>query len=101
MSKSDLSERCYAMLHRIPKGKVTTYKILAEALGTKGYRAVGQILKRNPNPISCPCHRVVSSDGKIGGFLFGHEKKISLLEEEGVKIKNRRLVELRDVLHEF
>lgn len=99
MSKSSLAERCYAMLHLIPKGKVTTYKLLAEALGTKGYRAVGQVLKRNPNPIICPCHRVVSSDGKIGGFALGVGKKIELLEGEGINVKKGRVVDLKRVLY--
>ena len=96
-----LAKECYKLLHKIPKGKVTTYKVLAGALGTKGYRAIGQILKRNPNPISCPCHRVVSSDGKIGGFAFGSAKKIELLGGEGVNIKNGIIVDLKGALHEF
>jgi methylated-DNA-[protein]-cysteine S-methyltransferase len=99
MSDSSLAERCYKFLHRIPKGKVTTYKILGDALGTKGYRAIGQILKKNPNPISCPCHRVVLSDGKIGGFAFGATKKSKLLEGEGVIIQDNRIFNFADILY--
>jgi methylated-DNA-[protein]-cysteine S-methyltransferase len=99
MSDNSLAERCYEFLHKIPRGKVSTYKILGDSLGTKGYRAIGQILKKNPNPISCPCHRVVLSDGKIGGFAFGAAKKVELLEGEGVKIENNRIFNFANILY--
>lgn len=77
-------ERCYALLRKVPRGKVTTYKALAEALGTKAYRAVGQAMNRNPYAPQVPCHRVVASDGSIGGFAHGTKKKIEMLKKEGV-----------------
>ena len=59
-------ELIWALLKEIPKGKITTYKIIAEKLGSKGYRAVGNACKRNPYAPTIPCHRVVNSNGKIG-----------------------------------
>lgn len=90
------AERVYEELKNVPKGKVTTYKILAEKLGTKAYRAVGAALKNNPYAPEVPCHRVVASDGSIGGFMgkkSGKEidKKINMLLEEGVEIIKGRI----------
>lgn len=85
------ADRVYEELRKVPKGKVTTYKLLAEKLGTKAYRAVGSALKNNPYAPEVPCHRVIKSDGSIGGFMGkmnGEEvaKKIVLLRNEGVEI---------------
>lgn len=95
------NERCYALLLKIPKGRVTTYKAIAEALGTKAYQAVGNAMNRNPNPVSVPCHRVVNSDGQLGGYAFGSERKVELLVDEGVQIKDNRVVDFKMVLFEF
>lgn len=70
----------------IPKGKVTTYKALAQACNTKAYRAIGQICKRNPHAPRVPCHRVIKNNGELGGYAFGIQKKIELLKREGVTI---------------
>jgi methylated-DNA-[protein]-cysteine S-methyltransferase len=75
----------YDLLLKIPAGKVSTYGDLAKALGNPlASRQVGRILARNPNPIKVPCHRVVMSDGKIGGYFYGSDRKRELLEEEGI-----------------
>jgi methylated-DNA-[protein]-cysteine S-methyltransferase len=75
----------YDLLLKIPAGKVSTYGDLAKALGNPlASRQVGRILGRNPNPIKVPCHRVVMSDGKIGGYFYGSDRKRELLEEEGI-----------------
>ena len=95
------NERCYALLLKVPKGRVTTYKAIAEALGTKAYQAVGNAMNRNPNPVTVPCHRVVNSDGQLGGYAFGTERKIELLIAEGVLISNNRVVDFKTVLFEF
>ncbi len=98
------SERCYALLKRVPKGKITTYKILAETLNTKAYRAVGMAMKSNPFPIRIPCHRVICSNGFIGSYTSKNkkdiQKKIALLKAEGVKIKNDK-IDLDKYLHKF
>ncbi len=101
-----LSENVYELCRKIPAGKISTYKALAEESNTKSYRAIGQALKRNPNPISTPCHRIVSSSGLIGGFKgknSGKEikEKIKLLEKEGVKVKNNKVVDFEKALHKF
>src|SRR3989344_3450515 len=82
------STRVYTLLKKVPRGRVTTYKALAEALGTKAYRAVGNALNKNPHAPIVPCHRVVKSDGSIGGYSEGVRKKIKLLEKEGVVVRN-------------
>lgn len=90
--RMSLAEQVYLKLREVPRGKVTTYKWLAEVAGSKGYQAIGQILKRNSDAPRTPCHRVVSSSGKIGGFwgeMSGKriEEKIRMLEQEGVEVK--------------
>lgn len=76
----------YDILVRIPEGKVTTYGDIAKALGHPGAsRAIGRILNKNPNPIVVPCHRVVMSDGSIGGYAFGKARKKELLKKEGLR----------------
>ena len=90
--------RCYQKLVLIPKGKVSTYGALAKSLNSKAYRAVGNAMAKNPNPISVPCHRVVRSDGSIGGYAYGVRKKIQLLKKEGIKIKNNKVVDFEDRL---
>lgn len=71
---------------RIPYGKTVTYQELARIIGKpKGSRAVGQALRRNPIPIIIPCHRVIKSNGDLGGFGLGIELKKRLLSLEGVQ----------------
>ncbi|MGB9732294.1 MAG: methylated-DNA--[protein]-cysteine S-methyltransferase [Candidatus Micrarchaeia archaeon] len=69
---------------KIPKGETRSYKEIAKLVGRPlAYRAVGNALKKNPLPVEIPCHRVIRSDGKIGGYSFGgEEKKRDLLERE-------------------
>jgi methylated-DNA-[protein]-cysteine S-methyltransferase len=75
----------YTLLTEIPPGKVSTYGDIAKALGhPKASRLIGRIIANNPNPISVPCHRVVKSNGEIGGFMYGEQKKREILEEEGI-----------------
>ncbi len=78
----------WAVCAKIPKGKVSTYTKIARAIDKpKAARAVGNALNKNPHA-SVPCHRVIRSDGSIGGFAHGTKKKIEMLRKEGVKIKN-------------
>lgn len=85
------AQRCYQLLKTVPQGKVITYKALAQALGTKAYRAVGTALNKNPYAPHVPCHRVVNADGRLGGFAEGERRKASLLRKEGVIIRNGRV----------
>ena len=89
-----LSTRVYKKLLQVPKGKITTYGELSKAVGLKnGQRAIGMIMKKNPFPVIVPCHRVVKSDGKIGGFVYGERVKSQMLIKEGIKIKNGKIVD--------
>ncbi|MEK9155063.1 MAG: MGMT family protein [Patescibacteria group bacterium] len=79
-------DRVLTIVAAIPRGKVATYKQVAIAAGNPGAaRAVGSIMKTNFNP-DIPCHRVIRSDGKTGGYNRGEERKIERLREEGVAI---------------
>ena len=84
-SRAIKNEDVYNLLKKIPAGKVSTYGDLAKALGNPtASRTIGRILGNNPNPIKVPCHRIVMSDGKLGGYMYGILKKRELLENEGV-----------------
>ena len=85
------NERCYSILIKVPKGKVTTYKAIANKLNTKAYRAVGNAMNKNPNAPKVPCHRVVNTDGKLGGYASGLKNKIKILKKEGVIIKGDKI----------
>ena len=87
----NFNEKVWTLCSKIPKGKVTTYKIIASKLGTKAYRAVGNALKANPYAPEVPCHRVIKSNGEVGGFARGTKNKIRLLKKEGVKIKDNKI----------
>lgn len=94
MSKDNsqsFTEKCYKILKKVPKGKVTTYKALAIKLNTKAYRAVGQAMNKNPYAPKVPCHRVINTNGNLGGFASGLNNKIKLLKSEGIKIKNNKI----------
>ncbi len=92
------NEKVYSLCKRIPKGKISTYKILAEALNCKAYRAVGNAMNKNPYAPVVPCHRVVKSSGEIGGFASGSKEKIKMLEKEGIKIIDGRIIDFEKKL---
>ena len=96
----NFNQRCYEVLKKVPKGRVTTYKAIANALGTKAYRAVGNAMNKNPNAPQVPCHRVVGVDESLTGYAFGLDKKIEILKAEGVEVKNNKIVNLKDKLIE-
>ncbi len=88
MKENCFQERVYNIVKKIPKGKVLNYKNVAQKAGyPKAWRAVGNVLNKNRS-LEIPCHRVIRSDNKIGGFAYGQKRKIELLREEGVMIKN-------------
>ncbi|MBI2671657.1 MGMT family protein [Candidatus Woesearchaeota archaeon] len=94
------NEKVYDLLKKIPERKLSTYKILAEKLNTKAYRAVGNALNKNPNAPYVPCHRIINSNGFIGGYAKGIKKKIDLLKKEGIEIKNNK-IDLKKYLFKF
>lgn len=87
---SDFETKVYHACAKIPKGKVATYQDIAIAIGSsRAVRAVGNALNRNPFPsFRVPCHRVVRSDGHVGGFARGRGEKERLLRGEGVVISS-------------
>ncbi len=93
----------YDLLSKVPSGKVTTYKEIGNALGKDGniYRAIGQALNKNPFTPIVPCHRVVSSDGSLGGFAYGSAAKIRLLEKEGITVVDGKIVDFEKKVWRF
>lgn len=97
---SHFAQQVYDVLReRVPAGKVTTYKALAESLDTRAYRAIGQVMNKNPYGFfgshnkKVPCHRVISSDGSLGGFAVGVQAKKDLLINEGIIFENGKVKE--------
>ncbi|MBS3152175.1 MGMT family protein [Candidatus Woesearchaeota archaeon] len=95
------NEKVWDLCKEIPRGRVSTYKILAEKLGTKAYRAVGNALNKNPYSPIVPCHNIVDSQGHLHGFANGLKVKRILLENEGIKIKNCKIVDFENVIYRF
>ncbi|HEY9167261.1 MAG TPA: methylated-DNA--[protein]-cysteine S-methyltransferase [Candidatus Kryptonia bacterium] len=77
-------QRVWTEIARTPYGRITTYKQIAGRIHTKGYRAVGATVGKNPLPIIIPCHRVIGSDSKLTGYAGGIRLKEFLLRLEGV-----------------
>lgn len=98
---NNIKQRCYELLKQIPAGKITTYKIIADKLGVKSYRAIGKIIGANPNAPIVPCHRVVKTNGDISGYAFGVDKKILLLKKEGIEIINNKIKDFEQKLYQF
>ena len=88
----NLKEKVYKFTQKIPKGKVAIYKSIAVAVGQpRAYRGVASVLAQNFDP-KIPCHRVVRSDGALGGYNRGGvSKKAKLLRSEGVKISGLKV----------
>jgi methylated-DNA-[protein]-cysteine S-methyltransferase len=84
MGMTDFQKKVYSALLLIPKGKVTTYKLLWDFIGCKSSQAIGQALTRNPDAPKVPCHRVIKTDRTIGGYAFWVSEKRHILSEEGV-----------------
>ena len=83
MEKESFYQKVYAVVRRIPKGKVATYGQIAVLAGSpRASRVVGYALHVNPEPGIIPCHRVVGSNGSLTGYAGGIDKKIALLELE-------------------
>lgn len=91
-----LHQQVLTLCKKIPKGKVCTYKAIADALGSKAYRVVGTALRKNPDAPRVPCHRVVRSDGSVGNYAGSEDnsKKIQLLRKEGVKVVKGKVTKI-------
>ena len=103
---TDFETKVYECIKHIPAGKVSTYKLVARTIGNPfAVRAVGTALKNNPYAPHIPCHRVVKSDGRLGGYLgsvqeesIDVQKKIQLLKDEGVNVADGRIVDFENVV---
>jgi len=87
--KTDFSQKVVHSLLKIKPGEVTTYSELGDMIGSRAYRAVGNVMRNNPLPLIIPCHRVIRKDGGLGGFAgklgdsWETTLKANLLEIEG------------------
>jgi methylated-DNA-[protein]-cysteine S-methyltransferase len=98
----NLNEKIYKKLLQVPKGQITTYGELAKSVGLKnGQRTVGKMMNKNPYPVIIPCHRVVMSTGKIGGYAYGENVKTKMLNDEGIKIQNGKIIDLKNKIYRF
>jgi len=98
----NLEQKVYKKLLEVPKGKITTYSELSKAVGIKnGQRFIGNVMNKNPYPAIIPCHRVVKSDGSIGGYTYGKKVKTKMLTQEGVKIKHGKVIDWNKRLYRF
>ena len=91
----------YKLCKQVPRGRITTYGEIARAIGSKSYRAVGNALNKNPFSPEVPCHRVVRSDGYVGGFARGSGKKKQMLEKEGIQIDEMQIKNYKEKMHRF
>lgn len=90
----------YSLLREIPRGKVSTYSIIAKAVGHEGaYRAVGNVMASNPFPLLIPCHRIINSNLRIGKYsipgldeMESCKLKLEVLQNEDVKFKENKVV---------
>ncbi len=83
ISFSPLEKKVYTALLTVPLGEVCSYGWLARKVGKPSHaREIGQILKRNPFPLLVPCHRIIKSDGALGGYAGGVAAKKRLLALE-------------------
>jgi len=101
----NLNKKVYDLCKKIPKGKLSTYKLIAKKLNTNAYRAIGQILKHNKDPIKIPCYKIVKNNGEISGYNGNNRKniskKIKLLGKDGIIIKNNKVLNFEKLLYKF
>ena len=82
---SKFQQKVLRAVSGIPRGKVSTYQLIAKQIGKpKAARAVGRALANNPFPLIIPCHRVICSNGSLGGYQGGLKMKLTLLKKEGI-----------------
>lgn len=91
-NKTQFEREVLVATFKIPKGKVSTYRRIAEKIGRpNAFRAVANALHKNPLHPIVPCHRVVKSDGRFGGEKKGAESRRKLVEKEGIPIENDKV----------
>lgn len=91
---SPFFQAAWKKMSQIPRGRICTYGEIARALKKPGAaRAVGNACNANPHAPKVPCHRVVASDGTLGGYAGGLKKKMWLLKREGIAVSNGKIVD--------
>ena len=96
---TQFQSECYKALKKVPSGNVITYSGLASMIGRpRAHRAVGSAMNKNPFAPEVPCHRVVKSNGDLGGFATDIKVKIKRLQKEGVMISNNKIVNFQSIL---
>ncbi len=99
LNQLDLYKSVYELVKQVPFGKVTTYKLIADALGDKiAARSVRFILNKNEDLDTIPCYKVIRSNGSLGGYKLGVEEKIKKLTQNGIIIKNNKVANLEKYL---
>lgn len=92
MKKASFTSKVHKIVSQIPNGQVLSYAEVAKRAGSsRACRAVGNIMHNNPDPKIIPCHRVIASYNRLGGFAHGPQAKIKKLQAEGWKIKDNIL----------
>jgi methylated-DNA-[protein]-cysteine S-methyltransferase len=95
-------EKVLDLTKKIPSGKVTTYLEIAKKLGNPGLaRAVGNALNKNPYILRIPCHRVIRTNGEVGGFAQGTDKKVKYLKRESVIMVDGKVKNLNKILFRY
>jgi O-6-methylguanine DNA methyltransferase len=98
--KTPFERDVYVATFEIPKGKISTYKRIAEKVGKpKAYRAVANALHKNPLSPVVPCHRVVGSDGSFGGDKKGAEWRRTMVKNEGIPVEKGKVKINNKILH--
>ena len=101
-TSNSFADLVYEKTSLIPRGRVVTYGQIAKAIGRPGAsRAVGNALNCNPYAPVVPCHRVVKTDGKIGGFVSGSKVKAGLLRRDGVNVRDGKIVDFEKKIFHF
>lgn len=97
--KTEFEKKVLVTTFKIPRGKVSTYKRIAEKIGKpRAYRAVATALKKNPLHPVVPCHRVIRSDGRFGGEKKRAESRRKLVQDEGIPIEDSKVRMSKEIL---
>ena len=95
----EFEKKVLQIVKKIKKGKLSTYQLVAQAVGHPlAWRAVGNALNKNPHAPTIPCHRVIKSNGEIGGYAQGSHQKKKILRQEGIPCQKNRVLNFRKYL---
>jgi len=97
----DFDERCYKLLLSIPRGKITTYSELAKTLNSTEWGSIENAMAKNQKLTDAPSHRVIRNNGTLGEYALGAYKKSELLLEEGVDVRDGKVINFESYIHKF